>query len=166
MTSVLVDAVGEVVCQVDCCTLTHSGSSLYSAPDFSGQYSSQRPGVQGRGGTECLGGRKSRTLRAASEGRKVYRSGGARSEGRGGVTAVARGGHRRGEPGGSGGAAGAGAVAARVPGRGPAGAEGEEPGGRGTDANPGEAGGDDHAGRAAGGTPRTKEGTGTSFGSS
>ena len=52
------------------------------------------------------------------------------AEGRGGVTASARGGHRPGEPGGSVCAAGAGAVAARVPGRGPAGPEGEEPDGR------------------------------------
>ena len=48
------------------------------------------------------------------------------AESRGGDAASARGGHRRGEPGGSGGAAGAGAVAARVPGREPAGPEGEE----------------------------------------
>ena len=46
------------------------------------------------------------------------------AEGRGGVAASARGGHRRGEPGGSGRAAGAGTVAARVAGRGPAGPEG------------------------------------------
>ena len=51
----------------------------YSAPDFSGQYFSQRPGVQGRGSTECLGDRKSRTRRGAAEGRKPCRSGGARS---------------------------------------------------------------------------------------
>ena len=78
------------------------------------------------------------------------------AEGRGGVAASTRRGHRRGEPGGTGCAAGTGAVAARVPGRGPAGPEGEEPDGRGADADPCEAGGDDHAGRAAVGAPRKK----------
>ena len=52
------------------------------------------------------------------------------AEGRGGVAASTRRGHRRGEPGGSGCAAGVGAVAARVPGRGPAGLKGKNrPGG-------------------------------------
>ena len=78
------------------------------------------------------------------------------AEGRSRVAASARRGHRRGEPGGSGCAAGAGAVAARVPGRRSAGPEGEEPDGRGADANPGEAGGDDDAGRAASGASRKK----------
>ena len=49
-----------------------------------------------------------------------------------------------------------GAVAARVPGRGPAGTEGEEPDGRGADADPCEAGGDDDKGRVAVGAPRKK----------
>ena len=53
-------------------------------------------------------------------------------------------------------AAGVGAVATGVPGRWPAGAEEEEPAGRGADADPGEAGGDDDAGRAAGGASRKK----------
>ena len=48
-------------------------------------------------------------------------------------------------------AAGAGAVAAGVPGRGQEGAEGEAPAGRRADADPGEAGGNDDAGRLAGG---------------